>query len=176
MGRLKRGYVQVYTGDGKGKTTAALGLALRAAGADLNVVIIQFMKGQDYSEIEALRRYLPQIEILQTGRTRCIRKEDVNDQDRSEAQHGLYHARQMLATADVDLLILDQILVAHWFGLVTLDDLHGLLDNRPVHLELILTGRKAPPEIVQRADLVTEMLAIKHYYAQGVPARQGIES
>jgi len=176
MSKLKRGYVHVYTGDGKGKTTAALGLALRAAGADLKVAIIQFMKGQSYSEIEAVNRYLPQIDVLQTGRTQCIRKEDVTDEDRAEAQHGLYHAREALAGSDIDLLILDEILVAHWFGLVSLNDILFLIDHRPEHLELVLTGRKAPPEVVQRADLVTEMLEIKHYYTQGVFARKGIES
>ncbi len=176
MSKLDRGFVHVYTGDGKGKTTAAFGLALRAAGADFKVAIIQFMKGQAYSEIRAIQEFLPQIRILQTGRSKCIRKEDVNDEDRSEARHALYHAREALDDPDLDMLILDEILVAHWFDLVSLEDILGLIERRPSHLELILTGRKAPKEVMQRADLVTEMLEIKHYYKQGIPARRGIES
>jgi cob(I)alamin adenosyltransferase len=176
MSKLDRGFVHVYTGDGKGKTTAAFGLALRAAGADFKVAIIQFMKGQAYSEIRAIQEFLPQIRILQTGRSKCIRKEDVNDEDRSEAQHALYHAREALDDPDLDMLILDEILVAHWFELVSLEEILRLIDNRPPHLELVMTGRKAPKEVMQRADLVTEMLEIKHYYKQGIPARRGIES
>ncbi|RJP79926.1 MAG: cob(I)yrinic acid a,c-diamide adenosyltransferase [Candidatus Zixiibacteriota bacterium] len=176
MNLLHRGYVHVYTGDGKGKTTAALGLALRAAGAGLTVTLIQFMKGQPYSEIVALERFAPQIQVMQTGRTKCIRREEVAEDDRAEAQRGLDRARQILAGSERDLLILDEILVAHWFGLVTSDDLLGLMEMRPPQVELILTGRKAPPEVMARADLVTEMLEIKHYYKTGVPARRGIES
>jgi cob(I)alamin adenosyltransferase len=138
--------------------------------------MIQFMKGQAYSEIDAIQNYLPQLRVLQTGRSRCIRKEEVNDEDRAEAQHGLYHAREALEDPELDLLILDEILVAHWFELIPLEEILWLLDHRPPHLELILTGRKAPPEVVQRADLVTEMLEIKHYYTQGLAARKGIES
>ena len=176
MSKLDRGFVHVYTGDGKGKTTAALGLALRAAGADFRVAIIQFMKGQVYSEIRAIMECLPQIRVLQTGRSQCIRKEDVNDEDRSEAQHALYHAREALQDPDLDMLILDEILVAHWFELVSLEEILKLIESRPAHLELVLTGRRAPKEVMQAADLVTEMLEIKHYYKQGISARRGIES
>ncbi len=176
MSRLKKGYVQVYTGDGKGKTTAALGLALRAAGAGLKVRIIQFMKGQSYSELEALKRFLPQIETVQTGGVKCIRKEEVTEADRREARRGLDLVHRSLQRADVDVLILDEILVAHWFDLVPLQDILSIIDHRPECMELILTGRRASQEVIEKADLVTEMREIKHYYQQGVPARKGIES
>ena len=176
MTKLPKGYVHVYTGDGKGKTTAALGMALRAAGAGLKVLIIQFMKGQHYSEITSLERLADHIEVMQTGRSRCIRREEVEDVDREEAARGLYRARQALVESDVDMLILDEILVAHWFGLVSTKEILALIQDRPPAVELILTGRRAPAEIVQQADLVTEMLEIKHYYTAGVQARKGIES
>ncbi len=174
--KLKRGYVQVYTGDGKGKTTAALGLALRAAGAGLQVRIIQFMKGREYSEIEALKRFSDLIEIRQTGGVKCIRKEDVSDADRKEATKGLQAARQTLEEGDVDLLILDEILVARWFGLVSEEDILSLMEVKPVRMELVLTGRRATDKIIAAADLVTEMREVKHYYRKGVAARRGIES
>ncbi len=176
MKKLPKGYVHVYTGDGKGKTTAALGLALRAVGAGLKVLIIQFMKGQPYSEITALQKLAPMVEIVQTGRSRCIRREEVEDVDRQEAMKGLYRARQALEKSDFDVLILDEILVAHWFGLVSTKEILSVMADRPEHTELVLTGRRAPVEVIQQADLVTEMLEIKHYYASGVQARKGIES
>ncbi len=176
MRRLKKGYVQVYTGDGKGKTTAALGLALRAVGAGLKVRIIQFMKGQNYSELEALKKFSEHLEIIQTGGTKCIRREDVTESDRREARRGLDLAQRLLQDEEIDVLILDEILVAHWFGLIPLNEILGMIDHRPENLELILTGRRAPEEIIQNADLVTEMHEVKHYYQQGVPARRGIEN
>jgi cob(I)alamin adenosyltransferase len=176
MNKLEKGYVHVYTGDGKGKTTAAFGMALRAAGAGLKVLIIQFMKGQPYSENVALEKLSSQIEVVQTGRKRCIRREEVEDIDREEAVKGLYRARQAMDESDFDMLILDEILVAHWFGLVSTKEILSLIAGRPEHVELVLTGRRAPVEIIQQADLVTEMLEIKHYYTAGVKARKGIES
>jgi cob(I)alamin adenosyltransferase len=174
MANRRKGYVQIYTGDGKGKTTAALGLAIRASGAGLKVAIIQFMKGTPYSEIEALKKVDTRIQIYQTGRSKCIRQDEVTDEDRAEAQRGITLAGKYLQD-DVDVLILDEILVAHWFGLVSLNDINKLLTDRPDNIEMILTGRKAPPEIIEQADLVTEMTEIKHYYQVGVPARLGIE-
>ncbi len=176
MSPLKKGYIQVYTGDGKGKTTAALGLALRALGAGLKVYIIQFMKGRRYSELDALARFAPDVEIMQTGRRKCIRKEEVTDADRNQAQLALARAREILAGKRWDLLILDEILVAHWFGLIRLDEILDLMESKPVTMELILTGRRAPADVIARADLVTEMREIKHYYTAGVVARKGIES
>ena len=176
MNGLKKGYVQVYTGNGKGKTTAALGLALRAAGAGLKVRLIQFMKGQRYSELKALEQHKDQIEVIQTGGSKCVRKEDVTEKDREEAHRALDLAWRTFKNGNIDILILDEILVAHWFGLVTEADVLALIESRPAQMELILTGRGATDAIVAKADLVTEMKEIKHYYQQGVPARKGIES
>jgi cob(I)alamin adenosyltransferase len=176
MTALRKGYIQVYTGDGKGKTTAALGLAIRAAGAGLRVQIVQFMKGQVYSELKALERFSDVLEIHQTGGTKCIRKEDVTDNDKDEARRGLDLAGKYLQHECVDVLVLDEILVAHWFGLVSLEEILSLMEGKSEDLELVLTGRRAPQEVIDKADLVTEMREVKHYYRQGVPARRGIES
>ena len=176
MTSLKKGFIQVYTGDGKGKTTAALGLAIRAAGAGFSVRIVQFMKGQAYSELKALERFSDFLEIQQTGGAKCIRKEDVTEGDRAEACRGLDLASKYLQDESVDVLILDEILVAHWFDLVSLEEILSLLEGKREDLELVLTGRRAPQEVIEKADLVTEMREVKHYYQQGVPARKGIES
>ncbi|TKJ39046.1 cob(I)yrinic acid a,c-diamide adenosyltransferase [candidate division LCP-89 bacterium B3_LCP] len=176
MKKTDKGFVQIYTGDGKGKTTAALGLALRAAGAGLQVRIVQFMKGQSYSELEALKRFEDLIQIFQTGGLKCIRKEEVTEIDRREAARGLDLAHKFLKDDSVDILILDEILVAHWFELVDLGAILEIIELRPDSMELVLTGRKAPSELIEKADLVSEIKEVKHYYQQGVPARKGIES
>ena len=171
---MKDGRVQVYTGDGKGKTTAAIGLAVRAAGHGLRVYVGQFMKGQAYGEIEALRD-LPLVEIEQYGDPRCIRREEVTPEHVARAREGLARARAKMLGGEVDVLVLDEINVSLWFGLLELADVLALLDERPPGVELVLTGRRAPAELVERADLVTEMREVKHYYARGITARKGIE-
>jgi cob(I)alamin adenosyltransferase len=171
---LKRGFVHIYTGHGKGKTTAALGLALRAAGRGLRTYIGQFMKGRFYGELAALRDH-PLITIEQFGRPECIHREEVTPEDVERAAHALARARAVLTGGQYAVVILDEINVALWFGLLTLDDILALLDERPEQVELILTGRYAPPALIERADLVTEMREVKHYYQQGIPARKGIE-
>jgi cob(I)alamin adenosyltransferase len=171
---LKDGYVQVYTGDGKGKTTAALGLALRAAGHGMRTYIGQFMKGQHYGELDALRDH-PFITIEQYGDIACIRREDVTPEHVAQAQRGLDRAREVMLSGDYDIVVLDEVNVTIWFGLLPVEDVLALLDERPTHLELILTGRRAPDELIERADLVTEMRELKHYYEHGVQARKGIE-
>jgi len=172
--RLSRGYVQVYTGDGKGKTTAALGLALRAAGHGMRTYIGQFMKGQSYGELDALRDH-PFITIEQYGDVRCIRREEVTPAHVEQARRGLERARQALLSGQYDLVVLDEVNVTIWFGLLTVDEVLALIEQRPERVELILTGRRAPTELLARADLVTEMREVKHYYQQGVMARDGIE-
>ena len=172
--RLSRGYVQVYTGDGKGKTTAALGLALRASGHGMRTYIGQFMKGQHYGELEALRDH-PLITIEQYGDVHCIRREEVTPEHVSQAHRGLERAREAMLSGQYDLVVLDEVSVAIWFGLLTVEEVLAFLDQRPNHVEVILTGRRAPRELIERADLVTEMRAVKHYYQQGVVARKGIE-
>ncbi len=179
---LGRGYVQVYTGNGKGKTTAALGLSARAALAGLRVFVGQFMKGQDYAELAMAR--LPwkdvaggSIEIVQYGTPRFIcQGEKPGADDLAGAGAGLADLRGRLASGSYDVVVADEICVAHHFGLVTLDDIMGILDARPEHVELVLTGRNAPRPLLDRADLVTDMREVKHYYAAtGVVARKGIE-
>ena len=168
------GYVHVYTGDGKGKTTAAIGLAIRAAGHDRRTYIGQFMKGRDYGELTALR-HLPQITIRQYGDPKCIRKEEVTATHVAHAEAGLEQARTAMLSGRYDIVVLDEVNVALWFGLLTEAAVLSLLDERPPAVELILTGRRAPRAILDRADLVTEMTEVRHYYSAGVLARKGME-
>ena len=172
--RLTKGYVQVYTGDGKGKTTAALGLALRASGHGMRTYIGQFMKGQHYGELDAFRDSLL-VTIEQYGDVRCIRREEVTPEHIAQAQQGLERVRQAMLSDRYDIIVLDEVNVTIWFGLLTVEEVMALLDQQPAHVEVILTGRRAPPELIERADLVTEMREVKHYYQQEVPARTGIE-
>lgn len=171
---LSKGYVQVYTGDGKGKTTAALGLALRASGHGLRTYVGQFMKGQEYGELEALRDH-PHITIEQYGDVRCIRREEVTPEHIVQARRGLERAREAMLSGQYDVVVLDEVNVTIWFGLLTVEEVLALLDQRPERVEMILTGRRAPQELIDQADLVTEMLEVKHYYQQGVMARRGVE-
>ena len=171
---LSKGYVQVYTGDGKGKTTAALGLALRAAGHGMRTYVGQFMKGQAYGELEALRDH-PHITIEQYGHVRCVHREEVTAEHVERAHRGLERACEAMLSGEYDVVVLDEANVSIWFGLLTVQEVLAFVDERPEHVELILTGRRAPQELIDRADLVTEMKEIKHYYEQGVPARRGIE-
>ena len=172
--QLSKGYVQIYTGDGKGKTTAALGLALRASGHGMRTYVGQFMKGQPYGELDALRDH-PHITVEQYGDVRCIRREQVTPEHIAQARRGLERAREALLSGQYGLVVLDEVNVTVSFGLLTVDEVLSLLDARPAHVEVILTGRRAPRELIERADLVTEMREIKHYYRQGVTARKGIE-
>ncbi|NIM52251.1 MAG: cob(I)yrinic acid a,c-diamide adenosyltransferase [Gemmatimonadales bacterium] len=171
---MKRGYVQVYTGNGKGKTTAALGLALRAAGHGLNTYVGQFMKGQPYGELGALSSH-PHITIEQYGEPQCTTPDDVTPEQVAQAQHGLTKARAAMLSGHYDIIVLDEINVTVWFRLLTAKEVVDFLEARPPHIELILTGRNAPAVLIDRADLVTEMKPIKHYYDLGITARPGIE-
>jgi cob(I)alamin adenosyltransferase len=169
-----KGYIHVYTGDGKGKTTAALGLALRAAGAGLQVFIAQFMKRGDYSEIKALERFGDCVTVEQYGLGRFIRG-NPDPEDIGAARQGLERVRAIFAAGRHRLVILDEANVAAACGLFSPVDLLDLLNAAPEGVEVVLTGRNAAPEITARADLVTEMKAVKHYYQAGVAARAGIE-
>ena len=168
-----KGYIQLYTGDGKGKTTAALGLALRCAGYKNRVFIGQFMKGQPYGELSTLA-HIDEIDIEQFGDAGCIRREEVTDLHRQHAERGIRRIEEILS-AGYRMVIMDEIAVAIWFGIVDLERVLGVLENRPDGVELILTGRRAPEGLIEAADLVTEMQEIRHYYRDGVPAREGIE-
>ena len=170
----EKGYVQVYTGDGKGKTTAALGLALRAAGAGAKVYLAQFAKAAGCSELAAIERLGGQILVSRHGSGAFIRRKP-SAEDVRAARAGLREARRALVSGDYHLVILDEANVATYFGLFPVDDLLDLIDARPDHVELVITGRRADPAVVARADLVTEMREVKHYGERGVAAREGIE-
>jgi cob(I)alamin adenosyltransferase len=172
---LEKGLVQVYTGDGKGKTTAALGLALRAAGHGLRVHIVQFMKGWMESGEQQAVAYLPTVTLARFGRRGFVHPKHPRPEDFAQARLALEEGRRAMHSGEVDILILDEAITALSFGLLSLDDILGLLDERPPHMELVLTGRDAPEELCRRADLVTEMCARKHPFEQGIEARRGIE-
>ena len=169
-----RGYVQVYTGNGKGKTTAAIGLAIRAAGAGLRVFIAQFIKMGDYSEIKALRRFSDLITVEQFGLGRFANGKPLLE-DIKAAQKGLERVKSILLSDEYRVIILEEANVAAKYGLIKVQDLLGLIVNKPYDKELVITGRGASPRIIENADLVTEMKPIKHYFEKGVPARLGIE-
>lgn len=173
---LERGLVQVYTGNGKGKTTAALGLALRAVGRGLRVYMMQFMKGQSYSELVSARRLAPQLTLEQVGRDCFIRKGAVDPVDVQMAQAAFARARSLVACGEYDLVILDELNCAVDFELVAVADALELIRTKAPRTELVMTGRNAAPELIAAADLVTEMREIKHYFNAGQPARPGIES
>lgn len=169
------GLIQLYTGDGKGKTTAALGLALRAAGHGLRTYIGQFMKGQSYGELEAARRLSPELTIEQYGLPSFVHVNQATAEDVRLAQEGLERARAAMHSGCYHIVVLDEVCVALHFKLLTLEQVLAFLDEKPPQVELVLTGRRAPPGLIERADLVTEMREVKHPYARGVPARRGIE-
>lgn len=171
-----KGLIQVYTGDGKGKTTAALGLALRAAGYNLRTYIGQFLKGQHYGELDSVKMLSPLVTIEQFGRKKFIKvTEGFEEQDQKLAEQGLKKCLKAMLGGQYDIVILDEINVAMYFGLVKEEDVLKFLDQKPDTVEVILTGRYAPASIIERADLVTEMVNRKHYYDRGVQARKGIE-
>lgn len=172
---FNRGYVQVYTGNGKGKTTAAIGLAVRAAGAGLRVFIAQFVKSGRYSEIEALDRFSEEIVCRQYGRG-CWLRGVPSEEDIRMAREGYEEVREIVISEEYHLVILDEADIATLFKLIEVDDLLALIDDKPDGVELVFTGRCADKRLIERADLVTEMREIKHYYRQGVIARKGIES
>jgi cob(I)alamin adenosyltransferase len=174
--KLTRGQIQVYTGNGKGKTTAALGLALRAAGRELKVCMIQFMKGGGpYGEHLAAPRLAPYLTIIQTGREGWVNRENPDPEDIRLAREALKTAGRVLDSGEYDLVILDEINGAVSFGLIVVDEVLELLARKPSAVELVLTGRNADERVIAAADLVTEMREVKHYYKAGVPARVGIE-
>ena len=173
--RLERGMVEVYTGDGRGKTTAAIGLAFRAAGRGLRVHIIQFMKGDDsYGEVQSCRAN-PLITIEQFGRREFVNPKEPSTVDVELAGRAMERAREVLSAGEADVVVLDELCVAIAFRLVPLRDALALLDIRRPHVELVITGRGAPKELIDRADLVTEMREVKHPFRKGVLAREGID-
>lgn len=173
---MEQGLIQVYTGNGKGKTTASLGLALRAVGRGLKVCVLQFIKGgEPYGEHLAAQRLAPELQIVQTGRDGWIFKDRLDPEDVRIARQTLERARRAVTGGEFDLVVLDEINGAAWFGLIAVDDVLDLMRSKPPQVELVLTGRGADERVMEAADLVTEMREVKHYYQQGVPARLGIE-
>ncbi|OQX62760.1 MAG: cob(I)yrinic acid a,c-diamide adenosyltransferase [Desulfococcus sp. 4484_241] len=169
-----KGYVQVYTGNGKGKTTAAIGLALRAAGAGLKIYFAQFVKGMRYSELGALSLLSDFITVKQYGR-RCFIRNEPDEHDIRAARDGLEEVAGIILSGKYDIVILDEANIAIFYNLFSADDLLELIRTKPDNIELVITGRYADPRIIEEADLVTEMKEVKHYYRQGVTAREGIE-
>ena len=174
MTRLKRGYVQIYTGDGKGKTTASLGLVLRAVGQRLRVAVVQFMKSNpNWGEVLALRKM--GVPVEQVGLDHWVVEGGATDEDRAAAAAGFAQARALVDGGEYDLVVLDELVTAWFFDLVSLGDILDLMASKPAAVELVVTGRHAPQELIAAADLVTEMRPLKHYSEAGVPARRGIE-
>ncbi len=174
--RLSKGLVQVYTGDGKGKTTAALGQALRAAGHGLRSIIFCFMKTNDtYGEILGAGRFEPEITIRAVGRETFVDRDNPAPEDVRMAREGFAQARQAALSGDYDLVVLDEFNLVLDFGLVPVEDALALFQEKPKQVEIILTGRGAPAAVLDAAELVTEMTERKHYYPKGVYARRGID-
>jgi len=169
-----KGYIQVYTGNGKGKTTAALGLAIRAAGAGLKVFIAQFIKMGEYSEIKALKRFKDLITVEQFGSGRFI-KGKPSASDIEAARKGLEKIKAAFTSGQHNVVIMEEANVAAKLGLLSVEDILEIIVEKPKDVELVITGRGADSRIIENADLVTEMKEIKHYFQKGVKARIGIE-
>ena len=172
------GLVQIYTGTGKGKTTAAIGAGIRAVGQELRVHMIQFLKGGEnfppYGEVRALA-LIPQFTLEQYGPSHFIKPGAISDEDRKIVRHGLQQAGEVLSSGDYDLVILDEINVVLHLGMATLQEILDLLDRKATQTEVILTGRGAPEALFERADLVSRIDAVKHPFVKGIKARPGIE-
>ncbi len=174
--RKVKGFIQCYTGNGKGKTTAALGLSLRAAGHDKKIKIYQFMKGQiNYGELYSIKKLYPNIEIIQGGRKEFVSKENPEEIDIKLAKECWEKAKKDIFSNNYDIIVLDELNVALDFKLLDIKEVIDTLKNKPEKLEIIITGRYAPKEIIEISDLVTEMKEIKHYYYKGIPEREGFE-
>ncbi|MFH0703291.1 MAG: cob(I)yrinic acid a,c-diamide adenosyltransferase [bacterium] len=176
----QRGYIQVYTGDGKGKTTASLGLTMRALGRGWKVLIIMFAKGGDrYGELYSFRELSPKLmnnlDIVQAGLNRIIYSNNISEADKLEIANGWNITKEAVKTGKYQLIVLDEANIAIELGLIDLEDMKNFLKNKPPELEIVLTGRHAHPEIIELAHLVSEIKPIKHYWDVGVHARKGIE-
>jgi cob(I)alamin adenosyltransferase len=175
--KLDKGYIQVYTGNGKGKTTAAIGQAVRAAGFGLKTYFVMFMKEFPYNEIKSLQKLKDFITIVQVGKDDFVyKKVPPPKEEKLKIKNALDMARTKMLSGEYDLIILDEIFVSIYFGLITKEEVIAFINEKSDHVELILTGRYCPQEIIDKADLVTEMKEVKHYYEKGVIARRGIES
>lgn len=176
---MERGYIQVYTGNGKGKTTAALGLCLRAVGRGLKVIVYQFLKGTFSGELESAEVLAPHLVIKRFGQATKFFWQ-LSPQEKSELKamtgEGFAEVLEAVRTGTFDVVVLDEIMAALEYELISLEDVLRLMEEKSPGVELVLTGRNAPREIIARADLITEMRMVKHYHQQGVEARKGIEN
>lgn len=170
---MDKGYVHVYTGNGKGKTTAALGLAIRAVSAGKKVFFGQFIKGMEYSELK-IQEYLPNLKIQQFG-IDCFIYNDPTERDIQFARAGLQVCKDILAKGEYDVVVLDELTIAIYYKLFTEEEAIEIIKNRAPHVEVIVTGRYAGDGLMEIADLVTEMKEIKHYYTKGIESRKGID-
>ncbi len=174
--RLTHGFLQVYTGDGKGKTTCALGLALRAIGQGFTVYMVQFMKGWATGEMQVTtQRLAPEMTLRCFGRQNLVNLRAPAPEDLALIREGWDLARQVLQAGDHDLVILDELNLALAYDLLPREEVYAALRSRPSWVEVVVTGRQAPAELIELADLVTEMRPRKHYHETGIPARRGIE-
>lgn len=176
----KHGYIQVYTGNGKGKTTASLGLAMRALGRCWKVLIVMFTKGgDDYGELKSFRNLSDEINnnltIVQAGLDRIVYTDNKNDLDKEEVQKGWQLAKKAILNDEYNLIILDEANIAIDLGLIELEEVLDILKHKPEDMEIVLTGRNARPEIIEIAHLVSEITPVKHYWDTGIAAREGIE-
>lgn len=170
-----RGLVQIFTGVGKGKTTAALGTILRASGQGLRVFIVFFLKGKyPYGEFSTLTM-LPNVDVASFGLRCFIKQSRIKPEEIEQAVLALAAAREAMLGSKYDIIVMDEVNIALWYNLIALDDVVKLIEDKPPEIELILTGRYAEPKLVELADLVTEMVKLKHPYDQGIHARRGIE-
>ena len=177
MKKLEQGFVQIYTGNGKGKSTAAIGQAVRAAGIGLKTYIVQFMKEFPYNELKSLKFLSEWITIEQFGGDEFVYKNELpGSKELAKARSGLEAATEKMLSGRYDLIILDESIVAIYFKLIKTEDLIEIINKKPNNIELILTGRYCPRELIELADLVTEMEEVKHYYQKGIKSRMGIES
>lgn len=175
--KLEKGFVQIYTGNGKGKTTAAIGQAVRAAGYGLKTYIAQFMKEYPYNELNSLKHLKEWITIEQFCSDEFVYRKELPDKTEiDKARRGLAKAKAKMLSGKFDIIILDEICVSIYFGLFNDEEVLTFIKQKPDSVELILTGRYCPDKLLERADLVTEMKEIKHYYQDGVLSRKGIES
>jgi cob(I)alamin adenosyltransferase len=172
---MEQGLVQVYTGDGKGKTTAAIGLGIRATGKGFKVFMVQFLKGRHYGEVETIKRLGDDFTLVQSGLDSFVKKGEASEEDLRLAHEGLELARKAVMSGDYDIVILDEVNVAVELGVLRVDEVLPLIDGKPSTVELVLTGRYAPEEFCGRADLITEMKNVRHCYDKGVAMREGIE-
>ena len=175
--KLEKGFIQVYTGNGKGKTTAAIGQAVRAAGFGLKTYFVMFMKEFPYNEVKSLEKLKDLITIVQVGKDDFVyKKVPPSEEEKTKIKNALAEAKTKMLNGEYDLIVLDEIFVSIYFGLIGKEEILSFIAEKPQDVELILTGRYSSQEIIDKADLVTEMKEVKHYYEKGALARRGIES